>query len=216
MLHIALERLEPDDDDDDDDDDDEEEEEQEGRQASEAPASKRRRLEVQEKKAKAEATKATVIEMIKTLVERGVDVNALDGDGRAPIHQAASYGAADVAKVLLEADADPTVQYRNGRTVLHEATIKGDTKMIELLLAAPTADGAVYVPPHVDTPGPDGWTPLCLAVRNNNLAVAKALIGGGADPSFVTGKGKSALDLAKLNKRAALLELFGEWDAGHI
>lgn len=54
-------------------------------------------------------------------------------------------------------------------------------------------------------------TPLCLAARTNKQACAEALVEGGAEPrKIVTSFGKSALDIARTNKRSAILRLFGE------
>ena len=54
-------------------------------------------------------------------------------------------------------------------------------------------------------------TPLCLACRANKVECAKALVEGGADPSMVIPAfGKSALEIARTNKRTAILALFGD------
>ena len=71
--------------------------------------------------------------------------------------------------------------------------------------AAPTA-----VALDVDCEGQSGWTPLCLAARSGNVVAATALLAKGADCKKVTAGGKSALDLARINKRTAILTLFGE------
>ena len=70
----------------------------------------------------------------------------------------------------------------------------------------------VRAAPHldVDATGQNGLTPLCLAARANKEACARALVEGGADPKVVTAFGKSALDIARTNKRAAILRIFGE------
>ena len=62
----------------------------------------------------------------------------------------------------------------------------------------------------VDGEGQNGLTPLCLAARSNKLLCARVLVEAGADPRRVTAFGKSALDIARTNKRAAILKLFGD------
>ena len=42
------------------------------------------------------------VEMIKSMIERGLPVNAEDNDGWTPLHEAAYYGSEGAAKVLTE------------------------------------------------------------------------------------------------------------------
>ena len=44
--------------------------------------------------------------------------------------------------------------------------------------------------------------------RDEDAAAARALLEGGAQPRAPTANGKSALDIARLNRRAAIVELF--------
>ena len=182
MLHIALERLVPDVEDEDDDDAD----------GPGPPIS--------------EAARTEAIRMITTLLARGADVNARDADARAPIHQAVGAGLHDVAKLLLEAGANPSLGSKGigmTNTVLHQAVQLGDDEMVRLLLRS-------YPQLEVDAAGQNGLTPLCLAARSNREACARALVEAGADPKAVTKfMGKSALDIARANDRAALVKLFG-------
>ena len=195
LLHIALERLEPDEDEDDEDDD--------------MPVVELEPLSIDaERRQLLEEDKAEALKVVRLIIERGADVNARDGDGRAPIHQAVAYGRHDVARMLLDAHADPTMGCKsNGadNSTLHQATLKGDSEMIQVLLKAPAAASAPRV--EADCAGQGGWTPLCLAARSNNLVATKALLAGGADPLRPMASGKNALDIAKVNKRVALVEL---------
>jgi ankyrin repeat protein len=92
---------------------------------------------------------------------------------------------------------------------LHQATIRGDGAMIELLLRARAAAG----PPnpaaalHVDSAGRGGWTPLGLAARAGDEKAVRALLAGGADAAVVMENGKTPLDIARTNKRAAIVQL---------
>ena len=181
LLHLALERLDPREDEMDDDMDDPE------------PLP--------------DAVRAEAEELIRMLVERGADINARDQNGRTPLHQAVGAGLHSMVGLLCQWGADPSVvgckAVGMGNTLLHQATLRGDGEMIRLLLRAA---------PHLDVHagGQNGLTPLCLAARANKQEAAKALLEGGADPRAACAFGKSALEIARINNRTAILKLFGE------
>ena len=182
LLHLALERLDPREDEMDDDMDDDPE-----------PLP--------------DAVRAEAEELIRMLVERGADINARDQNGRTPLHQAVGAGLHSMVGLLCQWGADPSVvgckAVGMGNTLLHQATLRGDGEMIRLLLRAA---------PHLDVHagGQNGLTPLCLAARANKQEAAKALLEGGADPRAACAFGKSALEIARINNRTAILKLFGE------
>lgn len=51
-------------------------------------------------------------------IQRGVDVNSKDGDGRSPLMLAALKGDIKICRLLLEAGADPTLVDKDGRDAL--------------------------------------------------------------------------------------------------
>ena len=58
---------------------------------------------------------------IRSLIAKGVDLDAADYDGRTAIHLAASEGRADVVALLLERGANPAPVDRWGNTPLDDA-----------------------------------------------------------------------------------------------
>lgn len=204
LLHLAIDRLLPDDDEDDDED---------------IPLEDLAKLLLDDAASTdnlEKLKKEKVLELVRTLIDVGVDVNALDAQGRAPLHQAVGAGLHDVAQLLLDAQADPTI---GGKAIgmqnnaLHQATLRNDAKMIRLLLSA--ADSAVKLGGgsspaaalKVGSAGQGGWTALALAARSGHEAAVKALLEGGADPTAAMANGKSALDIARLNKKAGIVAL---------
>lgn len=58
------------------------------------------------------------------------------------------------------------------------------------------------------TAGKGGFTPLATAARAGALKVIPLLLEAGADPDAPTVSGKSARELAVINKKTAVVELF--------
>ena len=109
--------------------------------------------------------------------------------------------------MLADGGADlPTscLSFGQHNPAIHLATMLRDVRMVALLAAR----GA-----SVDAIGRDGWTPLCLAARQNSPQVAKALLDAKADVFAPSHNGKTALDIATLNSKrtktpSAVLLLF--------
>lgn len=59
------------------------------------------------------------------LLSAGASIQARDDGGLHPLHNACSFGHADVVRLLLEAGANPNTRDNWNYTPLHEAAIKG-------------------------------------------------------------------------------------------
>jgi uncharacterized protein len=143
---------------------------------------------------------------VKALLDRGVNVNARDVDGRTPLTEAAYYGRTEVAKLLLDRGADVFARKNDGATVsamaaghkeiaemidreirLLEVAGKGDNKTLKELLDQGT---------YVNVTDPDGRTPLTEAAWNNHVETVKLLLDKGADPNAKKKDGATPLSIA--------------------
>lgn len=107
-----------------------------------------------------------------------------------------------LAEMLLAKGADPSLgSHETGvaGSCVHAAVDQSDAATLRLLLR--------YGAPH-SSPGKGGFTPLALAARVGSLAVLPLLLEAGADPDAPTAAGKSARELAVINKRTKVLEAF--------
>ena len=74
------------------------------------------------------------MDKVKSLLERGVDVNARDANEQTPLHVAAVKGNVDVVRLLIEqgAEVDPCDKY--GWTPLHWSSRQGHLEDSRVLL----------------------------------------------------------------------------------
>lgn len=63
--------------------------------------------------------------MVEHLLQTGANVHARDDGGLIPLHNACSFGHAEVVSLLLCQGADPNARDNWNYTPLHEAAIKG-------------------------------------------------------------------------------------------
>jgi len=153
----------------------------------------------------------SVVGRIELLIAKGANVNAKDKDGLAPFNYAVGQGNKDIAALLISKGADVNVKDKDGNTPLFSAAYQGNTDMVKLLIAhgadvnakdkegdtallnaARAKQGGKDVAELLIAKGADvnarkfsgletGWTPLHLAVLNENTELVELLIAKGAD-----------------------------------
>ncbi|KAK7058628.1 putative ankyrin-repeat protein [Paramarasmius palmivorus] len=137
--------------------------------------------------------------LLRTLVNEDPKlVNAVDADGRTPLHWAASSGSLDIVRILLEHDAEVDKPDASGWTALHIAVSAGHDKVVEELVGA----GA-----DVTRRNDKGITPLHYAASKSRISIGKLLISRGADINAKDKANQTALHRAATTGSVGFIKL---------
>ncbi|PYH88778.1 hypothetical protein BO71DRAFT_467058 [Aspergillus ellipticus CBS 707.79] len=137
--------------------------------------------------------------MIKFLLRKGADVDALDIDGWTPLHYACSGGHKAAAEILVIRGHSMINQGDfEGKTPLFWSCAKGRTEIVTILLAAKA---------NFETPSHRGDTPLIIASNNGHAAAAKKLVDAGAKTDQRGPEGKTALFFACIHGHLEVVRL---------
>jgi len=104
-------------------------------------------------------------------LDHGVNVNAVDANGRPPLIEAVFGGHIDTVEVLLNRGADVNAQDSDGWTALMEAASKGRVDVVRTLLAH-GADARIK--------NKNGWTALRTTAKCNT-EITRLLKDAGAE-----------------------------------
>lgn len=99
-------------------------------------------------------------EVVLALLNKNVEVNGSDAEGRTPLHLAAIHGRTDVAELLILRGGDVNAVDNKGETPLHYAAFMGHVELSRLLLEH-RAD--------IDAQDKDGETALKLAKAEGHI-----------------------------------------------
>lgn len=135
---------------------------------------------------------------VKSLLDRGADINEKDVYGKTALMKAAEKGDIDTVKTLLDRGADANIKTDQGGTALLAAAYGGHAAVIQALLE----NGA-----KVNAKDIFGTTPLMAAARYGQNETVKLLLDNGADATIKNKGGATALTLAVGEKHMATAEL---------
>ena len=139
--------------------------------------------------------------LIRTLLDRGADVNAPQVDGMTALHWAVYHDDAETAGLLVRSGADVAAENRYGVPPLSVAATNGNADIVTLLLDA----GA-----SATTTLRGGETVLMTAARTGSLGAVRALLAHGADPNALEQRDQTALMWAAAEGHAAVVHALAE------
>ena len=131
-------------------------------------------------------------EIIKTLIDKGADVNARDANAKYPdttaLMEAVISDNIEIVKILLDKGANINLQAKYGDTALMKAVQSGNVEIVKILLDK----GA-----DTNIKRSDGYTALMNAIMSNNINIVKLLLDKGADINIKGVYGDTALVRAR-------------------
>lgn len=125
------------------------------------------------------------LELVKFILEKEVDVDGTNVEGRTPLIEAVHEKSFAIAEALILAGADVNKEGSNGYTALLEASGHGLEELVNLLLEK----GATIN--HTDR---NGHTALMRATQKGHHSIIEVLIARGADMETVMDQGPNVLD----------------------
>lgn len=147
------------------------------------------------------AAKETTVDIARSLIARGDDVNSRDEDGDTPLHLAAWNNSLDVARLLIDSGASIDAKDNGGLSLLHLAVGENFLDVTRLLVDR----GA-----DIEVKDENGWTSLHTAAMQNSLDAAILLIDRGAEINAKNNDGLSPLHIAVGNNSLDVARLLIE------
>ena len=138
-------------------------------------------------------------EQIESLIEREVDLNFIDRNGRNPLMLAARAGHSELARMLVPATQNLKQSDNQGSQALHYAATQGMLGVVRMLLER-----------GVSTDSQDGLgnTALIIAVRHDDAKMTDLLLLRKADYRKTNRRSNSALDIARVRDHSPTRAVF--------
>ncbi|EAY11781.1 ankyrin repeat protein, putative [Trichomonas vaginalis G3] len=105
--------------------------------------------------------------LLEYFISNGADINAKDGDGSTPLHDAAKKNSKETAEILISNGADINAKDGDGSTPLYDAAKFNNKETAEILIS----NGA-----DINAKDGDELTPLQLANSENNEEMVSIFI----------------------------------------
>lgn len=151
-------------------------------------------------------------EVVKLLIDVGLNVNDTTHNGCTPLLLACQNGHYDIVKHLLDLNGDTlnscvdtTIKSASGWSVLHEACFQGHTHVVRLLITANV---------KINDKTKNGSTPLHLACLRGHYETVKFLLdlngdkpNSRVDTTVMDENGRSVLHTASLNRHREVVKL---------
>jgi ankyrin repeat protein len=150
-----------------------------------------------------EAVRNDHAELCGILLEAGAQPDVVDRQGKTALYWAVADGHAAVVDALLAHGADPNIAPRSGSTPLMVAAQNGYDAIAQALLEHGAAANAI----GGDTDSAGGMTALMYAARGGHAAIVGMLLQRGADPRLHAANGEEAVDTARENGHADVVNL---------
>jgi ankyrin repeat protein len=137
-------------------------------------------------------------ETLRSLIQKGTNVNSTEGDGTTALHWASYHDDLEAAELLIRAGAKVNAANDLGATPLWTACQNGSEAMVRRLLTAGANPNAKLLV---------GETSVMLASRVGNAAVVELLLAKGADPNARAARGQTALMWAVSEKHPDVVKV---------
>ena len=147
------------------------------------------------------------LEIVRSFLESGVDVNEWDRGFATPLLPASKGGSLEVVQLLIEYGADVNTSNSTGWTPLHAASRHGHVDVIRLLLDHGADANAMKQ---------DQWTALHLAIYSGNASsfeIVKALLQQGASIHARDDQGRTPYQMALRSGNREIIRLLSQYDA---
>lgn len=146
------------------------------------------------------------IDVVRSALQSGTNVNIADENGRTPLMLAAFNGHTEVVRLLIDAGAKVPVRDAVGRTALMYASTGPSADTVKLLIESGAKVNAAD--------SHERWTALMWAAAEGQRDVVRVLLEKGADPNLKDDDGDTAASFARRNNHTEVVALLRKAEQG--
>ncbi|CAN0137843.1 unnamed protein product [Ectocarpus sp. 6 AP-2014] len=147
------------------------------------------------------AARSGDIEIVRSLVRQGAELEQRDILGDSGLLKAARYGHAQVVELLLMAGADVNAYDNNGWTALHTSIANGREDVAFALLSGHHQPASI----NMEATTSNGDTPLHMAAFHGREWAVEILLRLGANRGAINDRGERPVQVARHNTVRAML-----------